>query len=164
MNSYDDQLLPEELDILQRLTNFPIDLNAMTVGTNIYRAAQRMRLKMEREVLADYALSWTAFTMLYNLWIWETMEARVLARSMGVTVATVSSIANTLERKELVQRQVNRNDRRLVELSLTSKGKQVIEELYPRFNQKESEIVTGLGEAEMQTLAKLLRHVIKNMD
>ncbi|MGO0059180.1 MarR family winged helix-turn-helix transcriptional regulator [Brevibacillus fluminis] len=159
-----EQLLPEELDILRRLTNFPIHIGAMTVVSNIYRAGQRMRLKMEREVLSQYGLSWTGFALLYNVWIWQSMEARELAKSMGVTVATVSSISNTLEAKSLIERRVNQRDRRLVEISLTEQGRVVIEELYPLFNQREAEIVEGMNENEQQMLAHLLRKVIKNME
>lgn len=163
MNSFEDKLLPVELDILNKLTNIPLNVSAMTVVTNLHRAAQKMRNKMEKEVLSQYRLSWTAFSLLYNLWIWEKMDARELAESMGVTVATVSSVTNTLERKNLCYRETNKQDRRLVFLSLTEKGKKMIEELYPKFNQGETEIVAGLSEAEQEVLTQLLRRVIRNM-
>ena len=163
MNLTGDKLLPEELDILDRLTNIPLNVGAMTVVTNLNRAAQKMKNKMEKEVLSQYGLSWTAFKLLYNLWIWGKMDARKLSESMGVTVATVSSVTNTLERKELCYREINKQDRRLVFVSLTDKGKQLIEELYPKFNQGEAEIVAGLSEEEQEVLTRLLRRIIRNM-
>lgn len=163
MNAFGDKLLPEELDILNKLTNIPLNVSAMTVVTNLYRAAQKMKNKMEKEVLSQYRLSWTAFTLLYNLWIWEKMDTRELAQSMGVTAATVSSVTNTLERKDLCRREINKQDRRLVYLSLTEKGKTMIEELYPKFNEGEAEIVAGLSEEEQEMLTQLLRRVIHNM-
>ncbi len=60
----DSELLPEEIDTINHLTKLPIEslhLESIAVVTNIYRIAQGLRNKMEREVLADYGLSWTAF-------------------------------------------------------------------------------------------------------
>ena len=48
MHTYNQELLPEEIDILKRMTNLPIDVDAMVVNHEMYRAAQRMRSKMER--------------------------------------------------------------------------------------------------------------------
>lgn len=159
----EDNFLSEEKDIIRRLHGKPYDFEAMTIVSNLYRAAQRMRIKMEREVLSEYNLSWTAFDLLHNLWIWEPMEMRKVAKLMGVTVATVSSITNTLERKELCVRVADQRDRRLVQLKLTSLGKEVIEDLYPKFNKGEIEIVKGLTE-EGKVITELLRKINRNMD
>lgn len=164
MRSYDEDLLPDELDVLNRLTDYPLDFNAMKVCTHLYWATQRMRNKMEQKVLSDYNLSWTAFSILYDIWIWEAVETRKLAASEGVTVATISSIANTLEKKELCKREVDPKDRRLVLLRITEKGREVIEELYPQFNKNESRIVQGFSEEEQKMLTSMLRRLIKNIE
>ncbi|ERI08639.1 MarR family transcriptional regulator [Aneurinibacillus aneurinilyticus] len=164
MHSFEEKLLPEELAILNRLTNYSLNFEAMAVVTNLYRAAQRLRAKMERDVLSTYNISWTAFTLLYNLWIWGSMEPRKLAKSMGVTVAAVSSITNTLERKQWCKREANPRDRRLVLLTLTDEGKKVIEELYPEFNQGEADIVSDLDSEEQEILTQLLRKVNKKLE
>ncbi|MEZ2658485.1 MarR family transcriptional regulator [Aneurinibacillus aneurinilyticus] len=164
MHSFEEKLLPEELAILNRLTNYSLNFEAMVVVTNLYRAAQRLRAKMERDVLSTYNISWTAFTLLYNLWIWGSMEPRKLAKSMGVTVAAVSSITNTLERKQWCKREANPRDRRLVLLTLTDEGKKVIEELYPEFNQGEADIVSDLDSEEQEILTQLLRRINKKLE
>ncbi len=164
MRSFDEDLLPDELAILNRLTDYPLDFGAMKVCTHLYWATQRMRNKMEQKVLSEYNLSWTAFSILYDIWIWEAVETRKLAASEGVTVATISSIANTLEKKELCRREVDPRDRRLVLLRITEKGREVIEELYPQFNKQESQVVKGISEEEQKILMKMLRRVIKNIE
>ncbi len=164
MLTLEEELLSVEIDILHRLVNYPLDLNAMAVVTNLYRASQRLKAKMEQEILSKYNLSFTAFSILYDLWIWDSKETRELAVSAGVTVATISSIANTLEKKELCKREVDPRDRRLVKLILTEKGRAVIEELYPKFNKGEKEIVEGLSEEEQKVLTRLLRRLIRKME
>ncbi len=62
--------------------------------------------------------------------------------------ATVSNITKTLEKKNLCQRSTDNRDRRMTYLSITEKGREVMQELYPRFHQGEVEIVSSLGEEE----------------
>ncbi|USK72403.1 MarR family transcriptional regulator [Peribacillus asahii] len=160
----DGELLPEEIDTINRLTKIPIDslnLDAIAVVTNIYRIAQGLRNKMEQKVLSEYGLSWTAFSMLYDLWIWESIETKKLAESAGVSKATVSNITKTLERKDLCYRKSDNRDRRITYLVLTDKGKQVMEDLYPRFHKGEVEIVSGLSVDEQKSVTNLLRKVIR---
>ncbi|WP_404333177.1 MarR family transcriptional regulator [Mesobacillus maritimus] len=159
----DGELLPEEKDTINRLTNIPLDslnLDAVAVVTNIYRVAQGLKNKMEQEVLSEYGLSWTAFSMLYDMWIWESIETKKLAESAGVTKATVSNITKTLERKELCYRKGDSRDRRITYVALTEKGRQVMESLYPRFHKGEIEIVSGLSVDEQKRMSKYLRKVI----
>lgn len=129
--------------------------------TNIYRVAQGLRNKMEQEVLSEYGLSWTAFSMLYDLWIGGSIETKKLAESAGVSKATISNITKTLERKELCFRKTDNRDRRTTLVALTDKGRQVMEDLYPRFHKGEVEIVSGLSQSEQKSMTKLLRRVIR---
>jgi DNA-binding MarR family transcriptional regulator len=89
------------------------------------------------------------------------METRKLAQSAGVTKATISNITNTLERKELCYRKVDSDDRRLVFVHITQKGKKAMEELYPRFHLAEKEIVSSLNEEEQKNISELLRRIIR---
>lgn len=152
------------MDTINRITNIPIEslnLDAIAVVTNIYRVAQGLRNKMEQEVLSEYSLSWTAFSMLYNLWVWESIETKKLAESNGVSKATISNITKTLEKKELCYRKSDMRDRRITYVAITDKGKQVMEELYPRFHIGEVELVAGMSADEQKYMSALLRNVIR---
>jgi len=152
------------VDTINRITNIPIEslnLDAIAVVTNIYRVAQGLRNKMEQEVLSEYSLSWTAFSMLYDLWVWESIETKKLAESNGVSKATISNITKTLEKKELCYRKSDMRDRRITYVAITDKGKQVMEELYPRFHIGEVELVAGMSADEQKYMSALLRNVIR---
>lgn len=157
-------MLPEEVDTINRITKIPIEslnLDAIAVVTNIYRVAQGMKNKMEQQVLSEYGLSWTAFSMLYDLWVWEAIETKKLAESNGVSKATISNITKTLEKKELCYRKSDNRDRRITYVAITDKGKQVMEELYPRFHLGEVDIVADMSIEEQKSMTKLLRNVIR---
>lgn len=161
------ELLPVEKSTINKLTNLPLDslnLEAIAVVTNIYRIAQGLRNKMEREVLSEYGLSWTSFSILYDLWVEGSLETKKLAHSTGVSKATVSNITNTLERKELCYRKTDTRDRRITYVAITDKGKQAMEKLYPTFHQSEVEIVSSLTANEQKNMSNLLRKVIREND
>jgi DNA-binding MarR family transcriptional regulator len=48
-------------------------------------------------------------------------------------------------------------------VELTTEGQRLIEEVYPLFNQGESELVSGLSVQEQETLAHLLRKAVKSI-
>lgn len=159
----DGELLQEEKDTINQLSKMPLDsvnLDAVSVVTNIYRVAQGLRNKMEREVLSSHGLSWTSFSILYDLWIWKSVETKKLAELTAVSKATISNITKTLEKKDLVFRKTDTRDRRITYVTLTDKGKKVMEELYPQFHKGEVEIVSSLSVNEQKDVSKLLRRVI----
>ena len=152
--------VPEEADVLARVAGLPVDLGAMAVGANLHRAAQAVRGELERTVLRPEGLSFTGFSVLFNLWVWGAMQTRALAASMGCTRATVSTVSDTLERGGLIARAGDASDRRLVQLDLTPAGRAVIEDVFPRFNAGESALVSGLSREERDVLADLLRRIV----
>ncbi len=152
------------MDTINRITKIPIEslnLDAIAVVTNIYRVAQGLKNKMEQQVLSEYGLSWTAFSMLYDLWVWESIETKKLAESNGVSKATISNITKTLEKKEYCYRKNDIRDRRITYVAITDKGKQVMEELYPRFHVGEVDIVAHMSIEEQKNMSSLLRNVIR---
>ena len=159
-----DDLLRAERDIRDRLEGEPFDFEAAQAIQNIYRAASAVRVRAERELLNERNLTWGGFTMLWVLWVWGTMDSSTLAAECGVAKGTMTGMVTTLEKRGLVQRRRDRGDRRRVEVALTDAGEDVIAELYPRFNSVEVELTSGLSPTERQTLAGLLRAVIKNAD
>ena len=69
----------------------------MSAVSNVYRAGTAVRNHMERTVLAEYDLSWVAFTVLWILWIWDTQETGHVAEEAGVTKGTLTGVIKTLQ-------------------------------------------------------------------
>jgi MarR family 2-MHQ and catechol resistance regulon transcriptional repressor len=155
-----DDLLPEELAVMQRVSGLPVDYLAISVLANIIRAAQAFRSRMERTVLREFDLSWGSFSTLFIVWVWGPIETREIARSQSVSRATVTSIVDSLEAKELCLRQQSSQDRRLVSVKLTPAGEVLMKQVFPLFNHGEAEIASSLTAEEQETLAHLLRKVV----
>lgn len=159
-----EQLLQQERDIRARLAGEPFDFEAAQAIQNIYRAASAVRVRAERELLSEHNLTWGGFTMLWVLWVWGTMDSSSLASECGVAKGTMTGMVTTLEKRGLVERNRDSDDRRRVEVGLTSAGTDLIAEVYPRFNKLEIVLTDGLSGADQQQLSTLLRRIITNVD
>ena len=63
-----------------------------------------------------------------------------------------------------MERNRDSDDRRRVEVGLTTAGTDLIAELYPRFNKLEIALTDGLSAKDQQQLSTLLRRIITNAD
>ena len=152
-----------ERDIRARLDDHELDFTAMSAISNIYRAGSAVRNHMERSLLADYDLSWVAFTVLWVLWIWGEQETGHVAVEAGITKGTLTGVMKTLQARKLIKRIPHRDDRRRVSIGLTKAGVRLIEQVFPEFNTHETLAVSALTVAEQHELARLLRLVLKQV-
>ena len=162
-SSTPEEVLQAEADIRERLEDRHFDFVAMGAISNVYRAGTAVRNHMERTVLADYDLSWVAFTVLWVLWIWGAQETGHVAEEAGVTKGTLTGVIKTLLNQRLIKRTPHRDDKRRVSISLSAKGQRVISELFPAFNEHEIAAVSALTPEEQHELARLLRKVTNHV-
>jgi MarR family transcriptional regulator, organic hydroperoxide resistance regulator len=141
-----------------------VDLTSTAAVANVFRVATAARTHLERSVLAAADLSFTAFTVLWVLWVWGETEFRDLAGETGVAKGTLTGVLTTLEGRDLVARRRHVRDRRLVLVSCTPAGEALMIELFPRFNGGELRLVSDLTPAETQRLAQLLRQVLRTIE
>lgn len=77
-----------------------------------------------------------------------------IARALMVTLGTVTTSLNNLERKGYIERVRSTKDRRVVHLYLTKKGR-LVYRLHQRFhNEMVKQITDGMDEAEYQVMKK----------
>ncbi len=169
LSSTDDgDLLRAERDVDARLAavgiDVDLDLASMAVVANVFRVATTARSHLERTVLADVGLSFTAFTVRWVLWVWGEMETRDLAVDAGISKGTLSGVVGTLERRGLVVRRGVPGDGRLVRVAATPAGDALMATLFARFNEGETRVVAALDDAEARQLAHLLRKILRSME
>lgn len=77
-----------------------------------------------------------------------------VSRALMVTLGTVTTSLNNLERKGYVERVRSTRDRRVIHLYLTKKGR-LVYRLHQRFhNEMVKQITDGMDEAEYQVMKK----------
>ncbi|WP_226359702.1 MarR family transcriptional regulator [Pseudonocardia sp. ICBG1142] len=132
------------------------DRAAMALVLNLHRLTSSLVYDLESTVHRPAGWSWSAFRLLFTLWVAGGQEAGRAAELCGMSRAAVSSLANTLAAGELVRRTPAAGDRRTVHLSLTDAGVERLVAAFGTHNRRESEWAALLGAADLATLNTLL--------
>jgi DNA-binding MarR family transcriptional regulator len=144
----------------ERVGRLGVDFPAAHAVSSLYRAANAARGHLTNTVLRPHDLTWTGFLVMWLLWLWESMETRHVAESVGISKATLTGVTKTLVSRGLIDRVPSDVDRRLVELRLSEKGERLMAELYPEFNAAEAQLVAGLRSTDVDVLTESLRHIV----
>ena len=91
------------------------------------------------------------------------MYAGQIAEEGGFSKATLTGVLGTLEGKGLLERSRSTTDGRLVLVSMTPAGRELMQSLFPEFNQHEQQVAESAGD-DRERLAELLRHVTASIE
>ena len=138
-----------------------IDPDAMRLVLMLHRAVGMLVYDLEASVHRPRGLSWPGFRVLFVLWIQGPLESRRVAELTGMSRAAVSALVKTLERDGFLRRRQLEHDRRMVELSLTERGKVEIVGTFAAHNQREQVWAQGLSREEQETMFVLLGKIME---
>ena len=147
-----------------KLGGISLHREQMAVVANIYRAASTVRQHLENSVLRGADLTWTAFVVLWVVWVWGESETRHVAEEAGISKGTLTGVARTLEGRGLIRRAGHPTDGRLVLLSLTEEGETLMRRLFPAFNEEEAFVAGRLSAEECRGVADGLRKVVLQVE
>ncbi|GGO12955.1 MarR family transcriptional regulator [Microbispora hainanensis] len=148
----------------RRLGSIPVNREALAAVSNLYRAATAVRQHLENSALRAADLTWSAFVVLWVVWIWEEIETRHTAAEAGISKGTLTGIIKTLEGRGLIERRQHPDDGRLALLRLRPDGIALMEKLFPAFNAEEAFVVEDLSREEALTLANTLRRIVTHLE
>ena len=98
------------------------DRSAMAMVLFLHRVVNSLVYDLESTVHRPAGWSWSAFRLLFTLWVSGPQESSGAAELAGMSRAAVSALAKTLEAAGLLERTPDERDRRGVVLSLTPTG------------------------------------------
>ena len=87
-----------------------------------------------------------------------------IAQHVQLSPSTVIGILDRLEAKGLIQRERDRKDRRLVQVSLTEPGKGLVASAPSPLQDTLAEALNALPEPEQETIAKSLERIVDMME
>ena len=92
------------------------------------------------------------------------LRVGILARHLNVSTPTITGIVDRLVRQELVSRQDDPTDRRVVLNVLTSRGVEMMERLHNRGDVELTRAISTLTRGEQVELTRLLRSVSEQLE
>jgi DNA-binding MarR family transcriptional regulator len=89
----------------------------------------------------------------------QTRTPAELAGMAHVTRATMTGLIDTLERDHLVKREPDPDDRRMMSVTLTAKGRTLLEKMLPPHFKRMAWLMSPLNEKERKTFVSLLKKI-----
>jgi DNA-binding MarR family transcriptional regulator len=170
--------LPRYECLLEAAKRFPdLDPSACDVFLNLLRTGDEV-FRVTENNYASHGLSQGRFGVLMLLWRCSCAPTEAgagehclpdgpltpaeLAAAAGVTRATMTGLIDTLEHAGLAKRVRDANDRRMMSVNLTSKGRKLLETVMPLHFRGMAKIMSPLKESERKTLVRLLTKILQH--
>lgn len=126
-------------------------------------SAARLVQRRFSSKLAPYGITPPQWGVLVSLWEQDGLSLSQLAARSFFDGPTMTGIVDRLEHAGLVERRRDSQDRRVINVYLTERGRQLCEVLPPLAEETNREAVVGLTPAEIEQFLRTLRHLIRNL-
>lgn len=109
------------------------------------------------ENVRTFGLTGSQFAVIECLGHKGPLKLSTLSRKMLVSGGNITCVVDNLEKQNLVERIPSKEDRRAINVRLTSKGEELFKEIFVKHAKFISKIAGVLTEKEQETLASLLK-------
>ena len=133
--------------------------------SEIYKLNNRINKKFEklqRRIIQKENLTTAQYSILQQLWKNDGIKFKELADACCCSQSTITGIVDTMEKKDVVIRKMNPEDRRSVLVMLTDKGKNLESET-PNINSILDNCCSGFDPNDIQLLTILLKKLDKSL-
>jgi len=128
------------------------------IGYNARRAALSV-IEVFLERMSIYDLRPVDFSVLSLITHNPGITSRQLCTALGILPPNLVGIINTLEKRELIERQPHPRDGRAMGLHLTPAGEKLMRNAERTAAQLEAQVAAKLSATEARTLIKLLKKI-----
>lgn len=135
--------------------------NAMRTWMQIYRSYNKIRAK-ESVYIQSFGLTMNQFQVLEVLYHRGDLNIGSITKLTMSTPGNITVVVKNLKRDGFIYSLQDVNDKRASILSITQKGREVIEKLFPQHAKNFEEYFKELDENELETLYTLLYKLQKS--
>jgi len=145
------------LDLAIKTIEHECMLNIVYTGTMINKSAYRY--------FSRYGITETQFNVLMSLKyaLSDGLSQIALSKRLIVNKADVTGIIDRLEKKKLVERFADKNDRRINLIKITSRGREILLKVEKIYIEEVRRLLTGCAKTEIKTIIHGLEIIRKNL-
>lgn len=142
-----------------------ISVLALELGLAMSEMKSRLRQKIQTTI-NDYDpdLSFELIEILGLLSRHDGINQQEIGNKVSKDKSSITYLINNLVKRDLVERVAYQNDRRNKQIFLTSKGKQVVETVYPWALDLYKKAAGDLHEAEISQMLLLVKKMTANLE
>lgn len=130
-------------------------LRALTI---LLRASGSVSNMLKKD-MQSYGLNPTEFTVMEVLYSKGKQPIQIIGNKVLLASSSITYVIDQLEKKNLVERKVNENDRRVTLVSLTTEGQEMMESIFPQHTEIINELFGGLTDEELVQFSESLKKV-----
>ena len=153
-------------DTLFRYTNYSdMGLSIDTFAERMIELMPEMHLLMmrrTRHAVARGDLSLPQFWALYHLHKQAPCPVHSLAEHLNLSFSTASELIDRLVNAKYIARERSREDRRVVHLKLTAKGRRTVEKIFDEQRESIKEIFRPFNAEERETYTRLMARTLED--
>jgi DNA-binding MarR family transcriptional regulator len=131
-------------------------------GFLLARLGMESRRRFVR-MMAEHKLTTHHFALLLAIEEHGSLPQQQLSRIMGVDPRNAVPIIDELERRKLIERQPNSQDRRRYDVSLTPTGRTIMKHLHRAGTKLEEDMLKPLNDGERRSFHRLLLKVFAEL-
>ena len=133
------------------------EIRALNSYIKLIRAAETLTARITKHVADQTGLSISQFGVLEALFHIGPMCQKDIAAKQLKSGGNVTMVVDNLEKEVLVRRERSEQDRRMIMVHLTRKGRKLIGDYFPRHAKVIQHEMSALSAPEMEALGALAR-------
>ena len=126
------------------------------------RKATRAVTRMYEDFLRDEGLNITQFSLLSVIRAGKELSVSTLGRDMGLDRTSITRALVPMERDGLIHSRPGA-DKRIRIVSVTNKGRKLVEDAAPKWRQAQEALMQTIGEDRWRTMRTLLRDTTRRV-
>lgn len=146
--------------------NDNIELNDLTKSLGFVLINTAMSIKDEIRkgfMKAGYDVTADQFAVLIRLWNEDGLSQRDLCEQCLKSKSNLTRILDSMEKKELICRRINKEDRRSFSINLTEKSHKMRKNLFLLASNMHEEIFNTVSKEDQEKMLKILEIILLNM-
>jgi len=134
------------------------------VGFLLARSTNLIWKHLNRNFLRDgYDVTPEQFSVLMKLYFKNRLSQKEIAEMLFKDKVSVTKIVNSLEKRGLVTRVSDKNDKRIKRIELTSKAKRIIPNLHESAHKTLDSALKNTDKVELEVFKTVLRNIHTNL-
>lgn len=135
----------------------PAEVRALNAFIKMMRAANSVGGSLARALDEEADLTMSQFAVLEALLHLGSMSQGEICTKLLLSGSNITTVIDNLEKRDLVHRERRGDDRRVIDVSLTGPGRQLISSLFPKHARRITNLFSALTAKQQDQLAALCR-------
>jgi len=125
------------------------------------RRLQQIAVGIFMDEMADVNVTPVQFALLFAASKETGLDQRTLAGRIGLDTSTIGAVIDRLESRELIERNVSPDDKRVRLLSVTPAGKKLLQAVMPAMLRAQERMLAPLPKADRSKFMAMVKRIVE---